>query len=795
MAKHSELPSDQAILDLIRSYKFLRRYKIHRPLGQGGMGLVLLGEDRESGDEVAIKVLLGKVSERGLQRFKREAKTLGVLNHPGTVRLRDYGTDPRPYLVMDYVKGRTLKAAVDESLKFHGRVPDLSWTLDLFLQLSKVLSHCHEKGLLHRDIKPANVLLNSEDKAVLVDFGLVKRKAGSDDFIEGFTEKLSKTGEIVGTVSFMSPEQLGGRDFGELGPATDVWSLGATLFYCLTGRLPYDYHNLTDFIAAKLSTDPLRPRKFNSGIELWLEELCLDCLQREPESRPSLAEFQRAVEHRRQDRKSRLWLLVPALLLLSFLSAGLFLLGPGEELGWRKLAAREVWTRSETVEIIGQSTTTDASLIIDGFPVVIDSDGAFRHSYVLRNGENKIAVELMKGGHRLLETLTVVRDDEAPKLRDIAHEIGSYSVVPSQYWQGSIEDLSLSQFEVNGFVQGTRDGQFRVAFSDAPKVHLMNWRAKDKVGFESSGIARVLSNESVAKAFDGLNDRMAWNRLDPSLQDFVATNASLALGAKFEFMACETFQCGTLKHRLAVFRHRATGIRFHLIPGGRFILGAPDLKKELDFCRRTKANYPTQWIYRERAQREVRVLPILVSQTEITVRQWHAVIGGKAPKRGDWPVEGVSFLKAKKWLERVGAGLRLPSEAEWEYFARAGARTRFFWGDEFNKDYAWTRESTNVAHSVLEHKEKTNAFGLLDTLGNVHEWCEDHWHNDYSGGPKDHKARTRSDSTVRVFRGGSYNRHAAKNRVTYRNGMSENESKQSFDMGFRVVVTLPELGK
>ncbi|MDF1664814.1 MAG: serine/threonine-protein kinase, partial [Planctomycetota bacterium] len=298
MEKHSNLPTDQAILDLIRSYKFLRRYKIHRPLGQGGMGLVLLGEDRQSGDEVAIKVLLGKVSERGLQRFKREAKTLGVLNHPGTVRLRDYGTEPRPYLVMDYVKGRTLKQAVDESLKFEGRVPELSWTLDLFLQLSKVLSHCHSKGLLHRDIKPANVLLDSEDKAVLVDFGLVKRRAGSDDFIEGFTEKLSKTGEIVGTVSFMSPEQLGGKDFGELGPATDVWSLGATLFYCLTGRLPYEFSNMTEFVSAKLSTDPSSPRKFNPELPQWLDKLCLDCLNRVPTERPSLSAFQRALEHR-----------------------------------------------------------------------------------------------------------------------------------------------------------------------------------------------------------------------------------------------------------------------------------------------------------------------------------------------------------------------------------------------------------------------------------------------------------------------------------------------------------------
>ncbi|MDF1664708.1 MAG: SUMF1/EgtB/PvdO family nonheme iron enzyme, partial [Planctomycetota bacterium] len=507
--------------------------------------------------------------------------------------------------------------------------------------------------------------------------------------------------------------------------------------------------------------------------------------------RPSLSAFQRALEHRSEGHKPWLGIAIAAILLLILLTLAVSFFVPEDELRWEKFPESQQWTQGETVDIHGQSSRSDAALTIDEKSVKIEFDGSFNYSYLLKDGENRVRLELTKGDQKLVDTLTIVRDKQAPKLIDRATKIGNYSVLPGPEWHASVEDLCLDQFEVNGFVQASREGQFRVAFSAAPKVYMMKWRAKDKVGLSSSGGALVLTQESVDFAFEGLKDRTAWNRLDPSLQDFVAMSVSLDLGSAFELKGCETFQCGALKHRLAVYHHKKTGARFHLIPGGRFILGTPDLKRELDFCRRTKVNYPTEWIYRERAQREVLVLPVLVSQTEVTVRQWYSIIDEDMPKRADWPVAGKSFLKVKQWLKQVGQGLRLPSEAEWEYFSRAGSRTRFFWGPELNKDYAWTRESTKDAHSVFEHKEKTNAFGLLDTLGNLHEWCEDHWHNDYSGGPKDHKPRQRPDSTLRVFRGGSYNRYAAKNRVTYRNGMSETETKQAFDVGFRVVVSLP----
>lgn len=788
MEKPAQVPVDPALLDLIRSYQFLRRYKILRPLGQGGMGLVLLAEDRESGDKVAVKVLLGEVSERSLKRFQREARTLLVLNHPGTVSLRDYGIEPRPFLVMDYIEGKSLKEAVDESLKFEGRVPDLNETVTLFSQLTETLRYCHDKGLLHRDIKPANIVLGANNRAVLVDFGLVKRNMKNSSVIEGYTQKLSMTGEVVGTVSYMSPEQL--EDSRNLGPASDVWSLGASLYYALTGELPFEYRSMTEFISAKLNSEPQSARKHNPELPQWLDELCLACLKRQPEDRLTLIEFEEKLKQAGKKPRSMKFIIVTVLLLFA-VCLSVFLVPKEEPLAWKLLQARKQWTKEESVDFVGKTLALDAQLRINDIPVTLDDKGAFQFSCPLKEGENKVTVTLRRDNKTVTESFLVFRDNEPPQLVSTARKVGRFSVVPGTDWQGRIDDQSLARFEVNGFTQSLREGQFRVSFPDGLKAYEMNWSAVDKVELKSTGQALVLSEATAQAAVKALRDRASWALLDERLQDFVAQSVAKELGENFEWLGCENFQCEDLAHRLAVFRHKKTGILFHLIPGGRFILGAPDLKEELEFCLANQRDYPRQWIYREKAQRELLIPPFLVARTELSLRQWHTVADGQTPeKRADWPVAGLTFLQFKSWLTRAGDGLRLPSEAEWEYFCRAGSRTRFYWGNELSSEYAWTRENTNDAHSVLEHK-KTNAFGLVDTLGNVKEWCEDHWSNTYASGPKDHRPRLRKDTALRVYRGGSYNRYVSKGRVTYRNGMSETESKQNFDVGIRVVLSLP----
>lgn len=266
----------------IRVGERLGRYRILDQLGSGGMGTVFVARDEPIGRVVALKVPLIDMA-RGrramLRRFRQEARAAAAIEHPNLCTVLDYGEiDGVPFIAMAYVDGAPLSELLGEG----GRVPERQ-AAALVRRLAEALEETHARGILHRDVKPANVLVTGDRRPVIVDFGLaVDTHAESD--------RLTATGEFMGTPAYMSPEQLMGNPRA-IGPRADVYSLGVLLYRLLTGRTPF-IGSPRSILARLLTEDPPPPSDHVRRLDPRIEKICLRAMSRDPDDRfGSMAEF------------------------------------------------------------------------------------------------------------------------------------------------------------------------------------------------------------------------------------------------------------------------------------------------------------------------------------------------------------------------------------------------------------------------------------------------------------------------------------------------------------------------
>lgn len=413
-------------------------YEVLGELSRGGMGAILRARHRELDIEVAIKVILSdqpSLEER--ERFLLEAQALAQFTHPHIVRVREIGdVEAMPFMVLEFIKGRNLKLEMDARHK-QGQL-DEGWIQETFGKIATGLVACHSKELVHRDLKPLNILLeHGSDRPVIVDFGLVKRLSSGDSDLQ---ENLTKTGQVVGTPAYLAPEMLrDNKSAAAFNKKIDVWGFGATLYYALTHRPPYEGASAFNIYKQILTKDPPPVLSLNPNCPEWLASLCQLCLRRDPILRPSMAAVEAYLKQPesvpRLRTRSWSWLGLSAVLVVLTVLGGLWFWQRDTKAPALVLDAlvnrgrNTVSTQKSVVVVEGRcedNSALESLRVLTRFgkirkSVAVDFKGRFRFQVPLKQSQMTMALDLVvedaSGNRSELKKLVLERDTMAPQLR------------------------------------------------------------------------------------------------------------------------------------------------------------------------------------------------------------------------------------------------------------------------------------------------------------------------------------------------------------------------------------------
>jgi len=269
-------------------------YELLEEIARGGMGAVFRARQVSLKRFVAVKVLLAAefANETSRERFRREAEAVASLNHPNIVSIYEVGEhEGCPYFSMELIEGRSLADLTREKPVPARRAAQWLKTI------AEAVHYAHQRGVLHRDLKPSNVLVDKADVPHVTDFGLAKRIETG--------EALTQTGQVLGTPSYMPPEQADPKR-GEAAATSDVYSLGAVLYHALTARPPFMAETLTQTLRLVAEAEPVSLRLLNPGVPRDLETICHKCLEKDPRHRyPTAQELADELSRFLSDEPSR----------------------------------------------------------------------------------------------------------------------------------------------------------------------------------------------------------------------------------------------------------------------------------------------------------------------------------------------------------------------------------------------------------------------------------------------------------------------------------------------------------
>ncbi len=690
------------------------RYEVVGELGRGGMGVVYRAVDRDLGREVALKVLPDELARRPREaaRFRREAALASKLRHPRIVGVYAFGEEEgRLYYTMPIVEGHSLREAVEAG----PLEPEAA--ARLLAEVARAIDAAHQQRVVHRDLKPANVVLDSEGGPLVLDFGLAKDLGHGPD--------LTRTGEILGTPCYMSPEQARG-EVGEADHRVDVYSLGAILYELLTGKVPYDGQSVHEVVRKILVSEPLPPRRLRPQIPYDLETVVLKAMAREPFLRYQTAgaladDLERFLE--REPVVAR---------------------RPG-------LPARAVrWVRSH------RSATVLALLLlvtIAGFALFYRR-GAARLAAVQRSDQ---ALELAKSA-RGLEG----RDDEAAARAHLEAHLLAQGAFADEPGSGRTLKALLEVLRARArFAEGRRD--WTLAEELRGRCYRLSGQETDREAWRR---ARGLAEVTVAGLGEGESlDFVRWDRArgepDPSRRaQATAREPEVELPA------------GSYLARLRT--RRTGGSHPHQRPDERGPFHAADLAaprflvvlgrgQQQTLRVADPGPAPAGMAFVPAAElvvtpppgegggpRVERAGPVWIDRAEVTVAAYreflahveaegHAACGAGdgCAGRDHWPlglsrrpggptvearpVTGVSWHDAAAYAR--WAGKRLPSRAEWLLAAGAADGRRYPWGD------AWEEGRANLRRDdlapALAYARDVSPYGAVALCGNADEWCAD----------------------------------------------------------------------
>jgi formylglycine-generating enzyme required for sulfatase activity len=692
-----------------------------------GSSVVYKARQLGLGRIVALKMILsgGHASSADLDRFRTEAEAIARLQHPNIVQVHDVGEhDGKPFFSLEFCTGGSLDRKLD------GTPLKPMDAARLVETLARAMQAAHEKNVIHRDLKPANVLLTEDGTPKITDFGLAKKidEAGQ-----------TASGAIMGTPSYMAPEQAGGKSK-EIGPSCDIYALGAILYELLTGRPPFKAATPLDTVLQVVSDEPVPPTQLQTRTPRDLETICLKCLHKEPSKRYATA--QALAEELGRFQRGEPIMARPV---------------GRVERGWR-------WCRRNPV--VAGLVATVALVTALGVAGIV-------WKYLDAEQQKNIAEEQRKDA--------VAQKQEAQREAARAKAVRDFVV---NIFQSS--DPGAKRRTINfRDILAAADLRIQRDFAEQPELQkelqTVIDDVYDKMGFLAPA-AMILQARGAVQlhAARGMNQPAV-----PQLLLFPGDRLQLGADADVQLIVLFDLHKERLKPAGAatvrrkgceppeVVRERAEDIpmTFVRLPKGTFYMGWDGLEKKKGVKTEIREDFE-------------------IAVHDVTQGQWQAVMGSNPShfsRKGAggaqvvdisdeelklFPVENVSWDDAQKFIKKLnekerGRGYlyRLPTEAEWEYACRGGATSEeecsyHFYFDKPTNDLSSKQANFNGIDPFVKfvkaekgpYLNRTtrvgayppNKLGLCDMHGNVWQWCADLWN------PK-------QDASFRVSRGGSWN--------------------------------------
>ena len=720
----STMPAQGADVHVGTTLPGSERYQLVEKLGEGGAGTVWLAEDELLQRTVALKVLLDELQDpdRQAERFLFEARTTGRLDHPGVIPVYDVGKLPdgrwfyTMQLIDDYDFEDVLdKRSDDEELQEDYPLPRL---LKIFSRVCLTMAYAHDSGIIHRDLKPANILLGAYGEVYVVDWGLSKL-FDEDVAAPVMQTKDTKEGEVIGTPYYMSPEQIRGEN-AELGPPTDVYSLGVILFRLLTGRVPFDAPSVMSLLLKVETEDPPDPRETapDRDVPDPMAEAAMLAMSDAPEDRMTARELSdRVTEYldgvkERERREARAEELLDRARALheaylqtlqaveanrSNLEERLANLSPADGLEARKPLweeEREIDERAHEAEEL--------------------------YSKSLQAARESLENHATREAERLITDLYWYKFQEARQERDEGKALYFRALV-EEYDDGRYADRLANE------------GELRITLPDD---------VAEATFYREEAVGPLLERTEVDVEFDGRTNFVETGayRLD------VETGSNLNVELPLEVTG---HPAATLDVSLPDCPENG---QFCFIPEGRYTVGGDELapkslpKTDVDIGPYLMRQHPVTLAeycdflnaiaesdFDEAKNHSPRLPDQSTFYLEIDEEQKRFSVP-EVDNDGhawdpDWPVVLINWYDAKSFIEwrshEDGVDYQLPSEIQWEVAARGVDRRVFPWGNGFDPTLCRMAESSpgrSTPTRVGSYPYDRSPFGVYDMAGLVIEW-------------------------------------------------------------------------
>jgi serine/threonine protein kinase/formylglycine-generating enzyme required for sulfatase activity len=785
------------------------KYEILEVIGKGGMATVYKANQKNLNRLVALKIVnLNLINDTEfLDRFHREAQMAASLNHPNIVMIYDEGSvNGIHYISMEYLEGEDLLCHIRKKGKL-----SVGDTIKIISPIAEALDFAHTKGFVHRDVKSANIIVTKAGRPVLTDFGIAHAADGT---------RLTQIGTIIGTPEYMSPEQAEGKI---IDGRSDIFSLGVVLFECLTGNVPFKGNNPFTIIHGIIHDSPTPLKKFNIKVPAWMESILMCSLAKKPEERFSTGldlsecllekKSPSGIFRKRKTRPIVNELNVPkgkkvknnsGKIIMSFIGIiSLFLL---------IIIAGTIYYRNKE----------------DSYRSGLVNNGGNSNQLISDSTGYKLSIKLVSDAERAVqsgkteEALLILKEaqSQAPTNLEIAGKITDIEKILSE--KKKTEELMMSAqkyFENKDYSKARNLYSQMLEYKDVNEIAVQQIGIIDQILLKDSkdrndtDFRKFIVRGDSLYAIKQLNEARIWyekagklkpkdaylnSRLvlintetamnDVEFEKLITSAQTNIVSGKFQKARDQYAEALKLKPGNQIIKNKLDSLNSNLsdiirreinnnlisVQGGTFKMGSDIASDD------------------QKPEHDVTLTSFSIDKYEVTVRQYRLFCestGIKMPKEPKWgwkdnhPIVNVEWEDASAYAK--WAGKRLPSEAEWEYAAMGGNRSKNF-------KYSGNNNAGSVATYISSTKNQTqpvesnspNELGIYNMSGNTWEWCNDFYDPGYYKKANPNNPKGPENGTFKVIRGGAWNSSTKEILVKNR---AFNNGKYDSNIGFRCV--------